>query len=195
MASLLRIQSVSRVMAWFCWLPIVMILLVLLFGVQEEHAAINIEKKTSSDGTISYHYDYSGGEIHFSTDGDEETTRSTGDVVLALLRSFPSLALLIGFLHIRKLFRTYSSGEFFTVAAARHLKWFSLSLIAFGILRPLGILDKDIFERFAEADALQYTWEFPDFGISVFFLGLLLLVISWVMGEAARLAEYNKSIV
>ena len=192
MASLQRIQFVSRLMAWFCWLPIAMILLVVLFGGQQEHAVINIEKDTSTD---SVSFAYSSGGIHISSEVIEERFQSPGDFGLALVTSLPSLALLFGLLHIRKLFKIYSFGEFFTVTTASHLKWFSLSLIAYGVLRPLGILEKDLIDRFAEAESLQHTWEVPDFGISVFFLGLLLLVISWVMGEAARLADYNKSIV
>jgi hypothetical protein len=75
------------------------------------------------------------------------------------------------------------------------MKWFSVSLLVFAILRPLAYLEKDLFDRIEKVDTFNYYLEIPDADVSFLFLGLSLLVISWAMGQAARLAEDNRSIV
>lgn len=194
MPKILRIRSVSRLMSYFCWIPIVMIPLVILYG-EEERATLSFEKKVEADGRYSYDFSYDGGGFDLSGDHKDEVFSSWKNFGFVVIRSLPSLALLASFIFIRRIFTIFSTGEFFTVATARNLKFFSISIIIFGLIRPLAYIEKDLIIRLEEAKSMEYYLEIPDAGGSFLFLGFSLLIISWVMGEAARLAEDNRSII
>lgn len=193
-AKILRIRSVSQLMSYFCWIPIVIIPLVIIYG-DEERATLSFEKQVEADGSYSYDFSYSGGGFELSGDHKDEVFSSWKNFSFVIVRSLPSLALLASFIYIRRIFRGFSTGDFFNAATARNLKFFSLSLIIFGLTRPLAYLEKDFLIRLEEAETMKYYLEIPDAGGSFLFLGLSLLIISWVMGEAVRLAEDNRSII
>ncbi len=115
---------------------------------------------------------------------------SLGAAGLALL---PALAALWV---ARRLFLGYARGEIFTAAAARRLG-------AIGCLLLAGVGTGAVARTLA---VLALTWENPpgqrqlalsfsshDFGLAV--LALLLMVVGWVLGEAARLADENRQFV
>ncbi|GAB5471304.1 MAG: hypothetical protein Kilf2KO_43340 [Rhodospirillales bacterium] len=96
----------------------------------------------------------------------------------------------------RRLFLGYARGEILTRPAARRLA--GLGALLLGTVLA-GILARTLA-------VLALTWENPpgqrqlaislnshDFGLAV--LGFLLLVVGWILGEAARLAEENQLFV
>lgn len=96
----------------------------------------------------------------------------------------------------RRLFLGYARGEIFTITAAKRLS-------AIGGLLLAGVVAGVVARTLA---VLALTWENPpgqrqlaislnshDFGLAV--LALLLMVVAWALGEAARLAEENRQFV
>ncbi len=96
----------------------------------------------------------------------------------------------------RRLFLGYARGDIFTLAAARRLTAIGGLLLA---SMGAGVVARTLA-------TLALTWENPpgqrqlavslsshDFALAV--LALLLMVVGWILGEAARLAEENRLFV
>ncbi len=115
----------------------------------------------------------------------------------SFLASWLPMGLALGALWLtRSLFLGYARGEIFTSAAARRLGGIGLLLL---LAVGGGVLAHTL-------TVLALTWENPpgqrqlavslsshDFGLTV--LGLLLMVIGWILAEAARIADENRQFV
>lgn len=124
--------------------------------------------------------------------------------LLARLASFGAMLvgsapLLWGLWILRQLFLSYADGSVFSQDAARQLKRVAYALLALVIARPVG---NALFSLALSID----TVKLPDgqghliipMGLTEVWLGLagsMVLVIAWIMGEAAKLADENKSFV
>lgn len=116
-----------------------------------------------------------------------------GSFAAAALPLVPGLAALWV---ARRLFLGYAQGEIFSARSARRLGSIGCLLL---IAVVGGILSRTLA-------VLALTWENPpgerqlaitlgsqDFGLAV--LALLLMVVGWILGEAARLADENRQFI
>lgn len=108
----------------------------------------------------------------------------------------PAAAVMVGLLYLRRLFNAYAAGEIFTARNATRICGFAWSVIAMGLLRPVGgiltsvavTLDNPPGQR-----SLAITFGSPE--VNILFVGSVVLVIGWVMREAAKLADENAAFV
>ncbi len=115
---------------------------------------------------------------------------------LLALMAVPLGTVLFGLWHVRLLFGAYERGEVFTTTAARHLRLAGLALAANALaavfIHPLGSIlltyDNAPGER-------QFSIALGSDTYMLLLAGGLLIVIGWIMGEAARLADENRQIV
>ncbi len=98
--------------------------------------------------------------------------------------------------HLRQLFSGYATGAVFTVAAARHLKVVASALIAMVLIRPVsGILISLAISIDLPPGGRALVVTFGSTEIWIGLAGVMVLVTAWIMGEAATMAEENKSFV
>ena len=96
----------------------------------------------------------------------------------------------------RRLFALYSMGHVFTEENVRCLRWFALSIMIYaGLLPVAGLLLSVILTlgNAPEERALILTLSSTE--IVLVFLGSVLLIVSRVMRESARLAEEHAQII
>ena len=120
--------------------------------------------------------------------------------LLARLASFAammvsSVPLLWGLWILKNLFQGYAIGEVFTQTAAEQLKKVAYALLALIVARPVG---GALFSLALSIDTIKQPEGqghlFVAFGSTEVWLGLagaVVLVIAWIMGEAAAMAEEN----
>lgn len=100
---------------------------------------------------------------------------------------------------LRRLFKGYAAGAVFTTDSARYLKMVAWALLSTMVVRPLGgglfSLAMSI-DTVAQPDGQGYfALMFGSTEVLIGLAGGMVLVIAWVMGEAAAMAEENKSFV
>lgn len=107
--------------------------------------------------------------------------------------------LLLALWALRRLFEGYSSGAVFTINAARQLKLVAFALISTVIVRPAGV---GLFSLALSIDTVNtpggqghLILMFGSTEVLIGLAGAMVLVIAWIMGEAAAMAEENKSFV
>jgi hypothetical protein len=116
---------------------------------------------------------------------------------LALLESaLLSLIYLYGLYRVVRLMRLFEQGDFFSTAAARHLRAFALSLlvgtIADCLLPPVEL----IVARVAGAIQLHaVSVKLDSSDVWMILISGMFFVIAWIMGEARQLAEDNQLII
>ena len=96
----------------------------------------------------------------------------------------------------RALFRGYAQGEIFTFAAAKRLRTIGCALVL-GVPAGVvaGMLVSVVLTAANPAGQRQLSISFGSAEFSALVFGGLLLVIGWVMAEAARLAEENRQYI
>ena len=200
MANLQRVRQVSRLLAWLCWIPIAfMIAMFLLFvaGIEPvEYVTENTHSDTIEDdgstttSTTTSRYKFGYGE-RFDSGIDLSFLPR---LAYAICTAIPAAALLFGLLKLRELFKTYATGEIFSEAAAKCMKWFAFGLIGSTLLQPISDFCRYQVLMLASTGDMSIHFDYQIDGL-VIFPGLVFLVIAWVLGEAARIAEDNRSIV
>ena len=99
-------------------------------------------------------------------------------------------------LQARALFRGYARGEIFTFRAARRLRTIGCALVL-GV--PAGVIAGMLISVVLTAanppGQRQLSISFSSAEFSALVFGGLILVIGWVMAEAARLAEENRQYI
>ena len=117
-------------------------------------------------------------------------------IAAAAITAVPIGTLLFGLWQVRTLFLNFANGHVFTLASARLLRNFAGSVLAQAILGPLS----------STALMLAFTLNHPpgrrQFVITLssqdylaLIVGGVLLAVSWVMVEAASIADENASFV
>lgn len=113
-----------------------------------------------------------------------------------LAASLASLLLLGGLYRLCRLMRLFEAGEFFSVAATRHLRAFALSLmgavVVDALAPPLLMLGLRLAGS-AQVQALSLRLDGTD--LWTLLIGALLFLITSLMVEARQLAEDNEQIV
>ena len=117
--------------------------------------------------------------------------RTTGERI-----SLASLLLLGGLYRLCRLMRLFEIGEFFSVAATRHLRAFALSLIGAvvvdALVPPLLMLGLGLAGS-ANVQAISLQLDGSD--LWTLLIGAMFFVITSLMVEARQLAEDNEQIV
>lgn len=97
---------------------------------------------------------------------------------------------------LRLLFSGYANGAVFTVAAAKHLKAVASALIVMVLIRPVsGMLISLAISIDLPPGGRALVITFGSTEVWIGLAGAMVLVTAWIMGEAAALAEENKSFV
>ena len=110
-----------------------------------------------------------------------------------LISSLPALWALY---HLRRLFQRYATGSVFTVEAAGRLKAVALALLAMVFVRPFsGMLISLAISIDLPEGQRKLAIAFGSNEVWLGLAGVMVLVIAWVIGEAAALAEENQSFV
>lgn len=118
--------------------------------------------------------------------------RATGFIIAVV----PLAIYIFSLLQVRALFRGYARDEVFTKEAAGRLRLIGGALV---VSVPVGIVAGSLVSVVLTAAnavgerQLAISFGSQEFGALVF--GGLLLVVGWVMGEAARIAEENRQFV
>lgn len=100
---------------------------------------------------------------------------------------------------LRRLFEGYAAGAVFTTEAARYLKQVAFALLSILLVRPLGgalfSLALSIDTTKAPGGQGHLILAFGSTEVLIGLAGAMVLVITWIMGEAAAMAEENQSFV
>ena len=107
-----------------------------------------------------------------------------------------SLPMLFALWVLRKLFQGYATGRVFTVEAAKRLKQAAFALLSMVVMTPVGGALFSLALSIATPpgqNKLVLGIGSPQVWIGL--AGAMVLVTAWIMGEAAALAEENKSFV
>jgi len=117
-----------------------------------------------------------------------------GQIIVFVVSMVSSLPLMWGLFQLRGLFLCYAAGDVFSQAASRFLSRFALALL----------LDAGAKVLSRTVQVLLLTMDSPpgqralSIGISSdeigkVFLGVTFMVVAWVMAEAAKVADENRS--
>ena len=107
-----------------------------------------------------------------------------------------SLPGLWGLWQLKRLFEGYAEGAIFTVTAARRLRYCGFALLVAGMESPLGsvLLSAALSLGLSPTERSLVISVSTD-GLTLMLIGGALLIISQVMGQAARIAEENAGFV
>ncbi|WP_315811021.1 DUF2975 domain-containing protein [Bradyrhizobium sp. SZCCHNR2028] len=173
-----RLRHFSRVMAWITGLGIVLIAAAtcLVFMIPEWTRGLLLAR--------------------LGTAGAELQTTPDRVLLGAAVTAIPVGVMLYGLWRVRALFLDFAEGMVFTLATARRLRDFAVTVLAQALLGPLS----------STALLIAFTISNPpgsrQLGIALsvndyiaLIVGSVLLAVAWVMAEATRIAEENASIV
>ena len=113
-----------------------------------------------------------------------------------LVSMVPAGVLIYGLARLRRLFRLYEVGDIFSADAARCLRQFAVAVMLQALLRPITGAALSVIMTFHNPPGermLSLTIGSGEF--AALLLGGLLLVIAWIMGEGARMADENRLFV
>ena len=173
-----RVRTVSRMMAGLCTVGMI--------GLPAGLAWLWLDPIWLSDA-------YPAARLHLGDPNNWPAYLPFAGFAITLL---PASVLIYGLDQLRRLFKLYARGEIFSPEAARRLKRFAATVLAQFLLRPITGAALSILLTAHNPPgkrALTISLGSPEFGALV--LGGLILVIGWVMGESARIAEENKGFV
>lgn len=125
-----------------------------------------------------------------------ESWSTTIRVIGFLISMIPSGVLIYGLFRLHRLFQRYATGQIFTTDAARHLKHFAVAILLQSLLQPMRGTALSVLLTFNNPPGKRsVTFHFGSDEIEALVIGGLLLVIAWIMGEGARIAEENRQFV
>lgn len=120
------------------------------------------------------------------------------EALLAILAVFWLCALpaMWGMWHLRRLFLGYARGEIFTVDAAARLRQFAWAVVGGGAITPLGNSALSLALSIGlPPGSRMLVVNLSGGDLAFILIGVTLLLIARLMGEAAHIAEDNASIV
>ena len=132
----------------------------------------------------------------FLDDGVQASFTTSQRLVGASLMMLPDFLGLFGLYTARKLFAGYQRGDVFTALAATRLKIIGWVLV---MLAPVSQIADTIgifyFTRLIEPKRVRIDISLEDTHVYAVVFGLLIVVVGYVMYEAVRISEENKSFV
>ena len=118
--------------------------------------------------------------------------RLSGFVVSML----PNALLMLSLWHLKCLFEEFYQLNFFTSETVKRLKGFSVNTLLYALAYPLsGGLLSLVTSLHNPAGHRVISITAGDTQLFAIFIGLVILLISWVMGEGKRLSEENEQFV
>ncbi len=112
------------------------------------------------------------------------------------LMALPMAVALFGLWHVRLLFGSYERGEIFTGAAARHIRLVGLAMAVNAVVSLLVHTLGSVLLTYDNAPGTrQLSISLSSDQYMLLLTGGLLIVIGWIMGEAARLSDEHRQIV
>ena len=113
--------------------------------------------------------------------------------LLALLNFLPTLFVIW---KLRQMFQLFATGQVFTTAATKHLFSAAKGMVAWGVI---AIFSTTIAVLILTANAAKgehvLVANISSVQLAGIFAGVIFVVMSWVMQEAARLSEENAGFV
>jgi len=101
-----------------------------------------------------------------------------------------------GLINLARLFQRFSRGETLDRRAAKHLQRFALAVLLFPLVRMVSsTLTIPWLSRDAPPGQGMLSISLSSDGIAFIVVGLLLVTLSWVLAQAADVAEDQKLIV
>ncbi|MCE7999213.1 MAG: DUF2975 domain-containing protein [Rhodobiaceae bacterium] len=114
----------------------------------------------------------------------------------ATLSLFPISITLFALYNLQKLFSLYAIGKFFepaNVRCFRNMGWALVAVVPVDILFNAALSVLLSFDQPAGERMLAVSMSSDDIGLAV--VGAVIIIVSWVMAEAVKLAEENAQIV
>ena len=113
-----------------------------------------------------------------------------------LVSMVPAGLLIYGLSRLRAMFGLYQGGEIFSARAARCLQHFAVAVLLQAILNPIAGAAHSVIVTFHNPPGERMlTLSLGNAEYSAVLLGGLLLVIAWIMGEGAKMADENRQFV
>ncbi len=177
-ARIRRIRTVSTVMSWFTLFGgLLIVAAILVITINTEYLTATLRNELQVD----------------------EAMLASGRLVLTLtwlVALIPLVPMIWGFYNAWILFRGFRSAEFFTPQSGRRLRnigWSVVLLVAVGFVTDAALSVLTTWHRGAGQRELAIGLEGTDIlGIVV---GMLLVVVGWLLAEAALIDDENKQFV
>ncbi|MGX1198472.1 DUF2975 domain-containing protein [Parvibaculum sp. MBR-TMA-1.3b-4.2] len=176
-----RIRRVSRIMEWVLLATILALPVLLAIG----WAMVD---RPGGDGLLA---DFVSREI--AGNGP----LSVQDRVLGFLASLvPLSVILIGLRHLRALFSQYSDGTIFGPANARHFRGLAIALLCWVPAQFVGDALASLAVSLDNAPGHRFiSLGLSSSDLALTLIGATVLILSWVMVEAAEIADDNARII
>jgi len=209
MLSLLHVKRLCSLLALLCWIPIAF----LIFNEAQRIAGIGPYKECIlpvandveplAQGKEDSNCFFSVSQVYEISESGSDNSIAFHElkleerITIVIFGLPPIFILIFSFFMIRKLFKTYANGEFFSVGTARYMKLFSIGIILHQLVQPyFSDLSARVSYYIKTGKSLgQWSYSITTDGMFIIFLAVLLLLIAWVMAEAARFAEDSRSII
>ena len=108
----------------------------------------------------------------------------------------PSLVMAYGLYRLRKMFVAFARDVIFNPEPILHLKAFGIALLAQTLIKPVTGALTSVLATFHRPEGERVlSIGLSNAEASTLFLGGLIIVIAWVLGEAVRIDAENRSIV
>ncbi|WP_259779568.1 DUF2975 domain-containing protein [Aestuariispira ectoiniformans] len=124
---------------------------------------------------------------------DLSLLRRVGALAISMV---PVLILIYGLWRLVLLFSAYAAGRIFDTETAGHLKAFSICVLLNAIVEIMSTTALTAYLTFDRPEGermVSVTVSDQEFGVLL--MGGLLLVVAWVLGEGAKLADENRQFV
>ena len=178
MENIKRIQRLSLVMQWLCWLAIV-VAPTLVIGIW-----VNFQDLASliiDPGTINYQAEH------------------IGPINLLLgcaISMIPTGILIYGLFRLKALFLLYQQAKFYTEANIKHLRAFATALFAKALITPItGALISVVITMNNPPGQRSLSIGFGSNEIAAGFIAAVFMIIASIMIEGRKIAEENAEIV
>jgi cytochrome b561 len=176
--SLKRVRTISKVLHWFC-----------LFAILFQIAVIPMVwyvpgwvEASSSQMTVSI------AELHALSGWQKYMTMA--------VMMIPALVMTYGLYRLRLMFGAFADNAIFQPDTISHLRVFGIALLAQTLIKPMTGAATSVLATFHRpAGERMLSIGLGNAEASTLFLGGLIIVIAWVLGEAARIDAENRSFV
>ena len=176
--TLQKVRTISTLLYWVCTIAIIFQVLV----VPLIWYAPGWVETSASQMTVSL------ADLHALSGWQKYTTMSA--------MMIPSLVLAYGIYRLRKMFGAFAHNAIFQPEPIRHLKAFGIALMAQTLIKPMTGAATSVLATFHHpAGERILAIGLSNAEASTLFLGGLILVIAWVLGEAARIDDENRSFI
>ena len=180
----MRVKIASSALIYLCWIGIVLIpVVVASVWILGDHVFFQSGEPTHY--LIPHGYALRDAPISLSV-------RTFG----FLASMVPNALLLFALWQLKHLFQQFKSLRFFTLEAAQSLQKFAVAVLLYAVIYPLSSGLLSLATSINNPPGYRViSITAGDSQVFAIFLGLVILVVSWVMGEAEMLVDENRHFV